>query len=116
MKSGSTSDGVKVSGDFGKTAKATFDEPLKATSIERTVVTKGTGVTPKEGQTVNAVVTAYLGTGKSLGTQPLKLAVGSGSIPASFRAGVECLPVGSRVVVTDSATDIDTDIEGDGPS
>jgi len=106
VKSGSTSDGVKVSGDFGKTAKATFDEPLKATSIERTVVTKGTGVTPKKGQTVNAVVTAYLGTGKSLGTQPLKLAVGSGSIPASFRAGVECLPVGSRVVVTDSATDI----------
>ena len=106
VKSGSTSDGVKVTGDFGKSPKATFDEPLKATSIQRTVVKKGTGATPKQGQTVNAVVTAYLGTGKSLGSQPLKLAIGSSSIPASFRAGVECLPLGSRVVVTDSASDI----------
>lgn len=106
VKTGSTSESVKVSGSFGKTATATFTKPLKATGMQRTVLTKGAGATPKEGQTVNAVVTAYLGTGKSLGTQPLKLAIGSASIPVAFRAGVSCLPLGSRTVVTDSAADI----------
>lgn len=106
VKPGSSSNGVKVSGAFGKKATATFAKPLKSEGLQRTVLTKGTGVTPKDGQTVNAMVTAYLGSGKSLGTSPLKLAIGSTSIPVAFRAGLSCLPIGSRTVVTDTAGDI----------
>jgi peptidylprolyl isomerase len=104
--SGKTSDAVKVTGDFGKSQKATFDNPLKATQLERTVVTKGTGQTTKKGDTVNTLVTVYLGTGKSLGTQPLPILVGSGAIPPLFEAGAACLPVGTRTVITDSAKDV----------
>jgi peptidylprolyl isomerase len=106
VKPGSASAGVKVSGAFGKKATATFTKPLKSDGLQRTVLTKGTGVTPKDGQTVNAIVTAYLGSGKALGTSPLKLAIGSTSIPVAFRAGLSCLPIGSRTVVTDTAGDI----------
>jgi FKBP-type peptidyl-prolyl cis-trans isomerase len=107
VKSGATSGSVKVTGAFGKTTtKATFKKPLKATALQRTIQTLGTGAKTSKGQTVNTEVTVYLGTGKSLGTQPLSLAVGSASIPKAFTAGAACLPVGSRSVVTDSAKDI----------
>jgi peptidylprolyl isomerase len=104
--SGDTSDGVKVTGDFGKKPTATFDKPLKADGLERTIVTKGTGETTTDGETVNALVTVYLGTGKSLGTQPLSITVGSSSIPDVFEAGAACLPIGSRTVATVPAKDV----------
>jgi peptidylprolyl isomerase len=104
--SGKASDAVKVTGDFGKTQKATYDEPLKTTDLERTVLTQGKGATTKKGDSVNALVSVYLGTGKSLGTQPLTILVGSNTIPALFEAGAACLPVGSRTVSTQKASDV----------
>lgn len=104
--SGKTSEAVKVSGDFGKTQKATYDKPLTATDLERTVVTKGSGAATKKGDSVNALVSVYLGTGKSLGTQPLTILVGSDTIPALFEAGAACLPVGTRTVSTQKAADV----------
>ena len=106
VKSGDTSDSVTVGGTFGKKPTATFDKPLKATSLERTISKVGTGDKTEKGQTVNAMISVYTGAGKLLGTQPLTIAVGSASIPKAFTAGVACLPVGSRAVVTDSAKDI----------
>lgn len=105
--SGSTSEGVKVSGDFGKTQTATFKTPLKATGIERTVVTKGTGEVTKSGETVDTLVSVYLGKdGKSLGSQPVSLTVGDASMIKAFLAGIDCVPLGSRVVVTAPAKDM----------
>ena len=107
VKSGKTSDAVKVTGDFGKTQTATFDTPLKATELQRTVVTKGDGATPADGDQVDTIVSAYLGSeGKSLGTQPLTLTIGDDKIIKAFSAGVECVPFGSRVVVTVPAKDM----------
>ena len=45
--SGSASDSVKVAGDAGKPATATFTSPLETSSIERTVVSDGTGAEVK---------------------------------------------------------------------
>jgi peptidylprolyl isomerase len=105
--SGSTSEAVKVTGDFGKTQTATFKTPLKATGIERTVVTKGTGEATKPGETVDTLVSVYLGKdGKALGSQPVPLTVGDASMIKAFLAGVDCVPVGSRVVVTAPAKDM----------
>jgi peptidylprolyl isomerase len=104
--SGKTSEGVKVSGEFGKKQTATFDKPLKADALERTIVTKGDGETTADGETVNALVTVYLGSGKSLGTQPLSIPVGSATIPDVFEAGAACLPIGTRTVATVPAKDV----------
>lgn len=105
--SGSTSEGVKVTGDFGKTQTATFKTPLKATGIQRTVVTQGTGEVTKAGQTVDTLVSVYLGKdGKALGSQPVSLTVGDASMIKAFLAGIDCVPVGSRVVVTSPAKDM----------
>lgn len=107
IKSGKTSDAVKVTGDFGKTQTATFAKPLKADTLERTVVTTGTGEKPAKGDQVDTVVSAFLGTaGTALGTQPLTLTVGDSQIIPAFAAGVECVPYGSRVVVTVPAKDM----------
>lgn len=100
IKSGKASDAVKVTGEFGKTQTATFAKPLKAEKLERTVVAEGDGDKTADGDEVDTVVSAYLGTdGKALGTQPLTLTVGDASIIKAFAAGVECVPFGSRVVV-----------------
>lgn len=107
LSSGATSDAVKVAGSLGtKTPKITFKKPLKAKGLQRTVLTKGTGASTAAGDVVNTMVTVYLGTGKSLGTQPLSLAVESSSIPKAFAAGAACLPIGTRSVVTDTAKDV----------
>ena len=105
--SGDVSDAVKVTGDFGKTQKATFDTPLKATKIERTVVSKGSGEMTKDGQNLDVLLSAYLGKdASSLGTQSVTLPVGDSAMIEAFAAGVDCLPIGSRVVVTAPAKDM----------
>lgn len=106
-KSGNTSDSIKVSGDFGKSLKGDFPTPLKATSLERTLITKGDGKTTAKGDNLNVVLSAFLGsTGKSLTTEPAKFKVGDSGLPAAFDATVACVPIGSRVAVTVPAKDI----------
>ncbi|MGO4257655.1 FKBP-type peptidyl-prolyl cis-trans isomerase [Marmoricola sp. RAF53] len=107
IKSGDASDAVKVTGEFGKTQTATFEKPLKADELQRTVVTKGDGATTADGDEVDTIVSAYLGgDGKSLGTQPLSLTVGDDQVIEAFSAGISCVPFGSRVVVTVPAKDM----------
>ncbi|HEX7738703.1 MAG TPA: FKBP-type peptidyl-prolyl cis-trans isomerase [Marmoricola sp.] len=108
VKSGSVSESVKTSGDIGQPA-ATFDKPLKATGLERTIVKVGSGEKTEKGQNVNVAISVYLGTGKELGkaqTGTLPVGVSSSSLPKAFAAGAACLPVGSRAVVTDTAKDV----------
>jgi peptidylprolyl isomerase len=98
--SGKASDAVKVTGDFGKTQTATFDKPLEADGLQRTIVTKGTGDVTKPNDEVETLVSAYTGKdGKSLGTTPLTLTVADKSLIDAFSAAIECVPFGSRVVV-----------------
>lgn len=105
--SGKTSDSVEVAGEFGKKQTAEFKTPLKATELERTLVTTGDGEDTADGETVDALLSVYLGKdGKSLGSQPVPLTVGDDQIPEAFTAAVDCVPIGSRVVVTASAADI----------
>jgi len=105
--SGDTSKSVKVTGEFGKTQTATFKTPLKATDLERTVLTEGTGAKTTAGQTMDSLVSVYLGKdGKALGSQPVSLTVGDSSVIKAFTAGIDCVPIGSRVVVTAPAKDM----------
>ena len=108
--SGSASDAVKVSGTFGKPdPKATFSAPLevKKDDLQRTVVDEGDGDETTEGDQVEAVITVYNGrTGKQALSQEAALMAGDDKTFEAFRAGVECLPTGSRVVTTVSAGDV----------
>lgn len=106
LKDGPVSGSVKVSGAFGKAQKATFKSPLKAFDTERTIVKKGNGEPTHKGETVNTLVTVYVGNGESKGTQPLSLTVGNSAIPDAFSAGVACLPLGTRSVTTTKASDV----------
>jgi FKBP-type peptidyl-prolyl cis-trans isomerase len=104
---GKSSDAVKVTGDIGTKQTATFGTPLAATDIERTVLTKGSGPATTKGQTVDTLISVYLGKdGKALGSQPVSLTVGDGSMIKAFTAGIDCVPIGSRVVVAAPAKDM----------
>jgi FKBP-type peptidyl-prolyl cis-trans isomerase len=98
---GDTSKSVDVEGTFGKKQTATFESPLKADELQHTLVTEGDGDYPQDGDELDVLVTIYSGTtGKSLGSQNAALTVGDEQILEAFRTGVDCVPVGSRSVIT----------------
>ncbi|MGI9822285.1 FKBP-type peptidyl-prolyl cis-trans isomerase [Agromyces sp. Marseille-Q5079] len=99
LSSGELSDGVKVEGDFGAAPTATFDTPLEAEELQRTVVTEGDGETTAAGDSVNAVVTVFSGaSGDQLFSQPATITAGDTSVFEAFLAGVDCVPTGTRTV------------------
>ncbi|SKB07792.1 FKBP-type peptidyl-prolyl cis-trans isomerase [Aeromicrobium choanae] len=108
--SGASSDAVKVSGEFGKTGpKATFTAPLaaKADDLQRTVVDDGDGDDTSKGDQVEAVITVFNGRdGKQALSEQATLTAGDDKTFEAFRAGIECVPTGSRVVTTVSASDV----------
>jgi peptidylprolyl isomerase len=93
---------VKVTGDVGSEASATFDKPLSVTKIQREVVKEGSGQKVKAGDLIEYALTAYnIETGAKLG------AVGYGKgevLPSQISADSPlgqvfgCAPVGTRVV------------------
>lgn len=108
LKSGKSSDSIKVAGDFLKTPTVTVPSPLKTSDVERTVLIKGKGTEAKAGTSVDIALAAYNGTtGKALtadvgfdGQATQTITVDDKTyVPGLVRA-VECLPVGSRVVLT----------------
>ncbi|MCD9155434.1 FKBP-type peptidyl-prolyl cis-trans isomerase [Aeromicrobium duanguangcaii] len=109
-QSGSSSDAVKVSGEFGQRGpKATFKAPLtvKADDLQRTVVDEGKGDDTAKGEQVEAVITVFNGrTGKQALSEPATLTVGDDKTFEAFRASIECVPTGSRVVTTVVASDV----------
>lgn len=108
--SGATSDAVKVSGEFGETGpKATFTAPLeaKADELQRTVVDDGKGDDTAEGDQVEAIISVFNGrTGKQALSEAATLTVGDENTFEAFRAGIECVPTGSRVVTSVLASDV----------
>lgn len=108
VKSGSSSDSIKVSGGFLKTPDVTVPAPLKTSDIERTVVIKGKGKEVKAGSSIDIALAAYNGTtGKSLttpagfdGQATQSITVDDKAFVPGLVRAVECLPVGSRVVLT----------------
>lgn len=108
VKSGSSSDSIKVSGGFLKTPDVTVPAPLKTSDMERTVVIKGKGAEAKAGSSVDIALAAYNGTtGKSLttpagfdGQATQSITVDDKAFVPGLVRAVECLPVGSRVVLT----------------
>ena len=111
VKSGSTSDSVKVAGDFRATPSVTMPKPLTASDLQRTVVIKGHGSEVKGGDTIDIGLAAYNGTtGKQItpsagfgntATQTVQVD-DKAFVPGLVRA-VECLPIGTRVVLTSPA-------------
>jgi FKBP-type peptidyl-prolyl cis-trans isomerase len=105
VSSGTLSDGVQVSGDFGASPTATFTTPLQAEKLERTVVIKGDGETTKAGDDVNAIVSAFSGTtGQKVFSQPATIAAGDDTVFEAFLAGIDCVPTGSRTVTVAPAS------------
>lgn len=111
-KSGSVSDAVKVAGAKGAEPTVTFSKPLKATSTERSYVTKGSGEEADKGTTVDVALVAYNATsGAKLtsngyaGTATIPITVGDNTMIPGLTDAIECAPVGSRLVTTASAKD-----------
>jgi peptidylprolyl isomerase len=113
VKSGATSTSVKVTGDYRATPKVSFPTPLKATDVERTVVVTGKGTEVKGGSSVDIALAAYNGTtGKELTASqgfdtsaPATIQVDDKAFVPGLVRAVECLHVGSRVVLTAPAKD-----------
>ncbi|WP_285116918.1 FKBP-type peptidyl-prolyl cis-trans isomerase [Leifsonia sp. fls2-241-R2A-40a] len=113
VKSGDTSKSVKVTGDYRAAPKVSFDAPLKAKDVERTVVITGHGAEAKGGSSVDIALAAYNGTtGKELtaaqgfdGSAPATVQVNDKAFVPGLVRAVECLSVGSRVVLTAPAKD-----------
>lgn len=107
FKSGAASDAVKVTGAFGKAQAATFAKGLTADAIQRTVLVAGTGPKTVKGDEVNTLISAFKASdGSTLGTQPLPITVGNSATIGAFAAGVDCVPMQSRVVVVVPARDL----------
>jgi len=123
FESGSTSEAVEVSGEFGKAdPTATFSTPqeIEPDDLQRTVVDEGDGDVTEPGDQVEAVISIFNGrTGDRALSQPATLTVGDENTFEAFRAGIECVPTGSRLVTTVAAADVygdaglaDLDIKG----
>ncbi|MFF2388100.1 FKBP-type peptidyl-prolyl cis-trans isomerase [Agromyces sp. NPDC058064] len=99
VESGALSDGVKVEGEFPGASTATFTAPLETDELQRTIAIEGDGDTTEAGQKINAVVSLYSGTsGEQLLSQPAQITVGDETVFDAFRAGIDCVPLGSRTV------------------
>jgi FKBP-type peptidyl-prolyl cis-trans isomerase len=107
--SGSASDSVKVAGDAGKPATATFTSPLETSSIERTVVSDGTGAEVKAGDFVSYAFTAYYSDNGqqagSLGYTAGELLPQQLSPESTLGQFIGCVKVGARLVITNPSTE-----------
>lgn len=105
LSSGSLSDGVEVTGDFGSAPTATFTIPLEAEELERTIAIEGDGDETVAGDPVNAIVSAFSGTsGEQVFSQPATITVGDDSVFEAFLAGIDCVPTGTRTVTVAPAS------------
>lgn len=107
VEAGEQSDAVEVEGEFGASPTATFETPLEADDLQRTIAIEGDGDVTASGDEVSAVVTAFKGSdGTQVFSQPASLTVGDGSLYEGFLAGVDCVAIGSRVVTVAPAASV----------
>ena len=104
---GSASKAIKVTGDAGGELKAEFKTPLTTKELQRTILKKGDGDVTAKGDTVELQLSVFKGSdGTSAASEAMKLPVGDAQLPPAFLAGIECVPVGSRVVVVVPSSDV----------
>lgn len=104
VKAGKASGAVKVTGKNGAVPKIEVAKSVKATKLERTVLTPGKGAATKADEIVSARLTIFNPrTGKKLQSQAGQIQVGSTQNPPYIAAGVDCVKVGARVVTTTPA-------------
>ena len=115
---GDATKAVTVTGGFNEKPTVTFATPLHAITTQRVVLQTGTGDVIADGQDVSINFSAYDGTtGTSLADTPYdnetyltvsnKLSAdpaAGGALPGIVKA-VQCLPIGSRVLVVTSPAD-----------
>ncbi len=105
--SGDESESVKVSGDFGKEVTAEFTTPFEATELQRTIVDEGDGDVTAAGDSVDLRINVFKGTtGEPAIAEDATFTAGDPQIFPAFLAGIDCVPVGSRVVTTIPAADL----------
>lgn len=96
---------VTVAGDFGSAPTVTFPTPIVANSIQRSDVITGTGPRVSTGDLVLLQFTLLSGDtaeGSAYSQAPGPIALTDKTAPALTK-GLECVSVGSRVVIVSSA-------------
>ncbi|WGD37976.1 FKBP-type peptidyl-prolyl cis-trans isomerase [Lysinibacter sp. HNR] len=106
--SGSQSDSIKVTGEFGEQPTVEFSTPLKVDGVQRTILIEGDGDIIVEGDTVKSRLTLVNGVdGEQIASEELDLPVDSSVLPTpGWLAIADCMPVGSRAVTTMSGADL----------
>ncbi|MFL6059646.1 MAG: FKBP-type peptidyl-prolyl cis-trans isomerase [Marmoricola sp.] len=106
-KAGGISDAVKVTGDFGTNVTVSFPKTAKATTLQRTVITKGSGAAVAKGDVADVGVTLYNGTtGKLINQLSTKFTSGDAAIGKDLLATIDCTNFGSRVAAAFPAKDL----------
>lgn len=113
---------VSVSGAFGKKPDVTVPTPIATTKTEVATITAGDGEKVVDGTPVSIDFTLFDGTtGQELensgynGTTPNPITVG-GSTLGPLADGLKCSTVGSRVVVTMKASELNASAQGSAPT
>ena len=82
-----------------RNADGDLHHPAEATELERTIAIEGDGDDTVAGEPINVVVTAFSGTsGEQVFSQPTTIKAGDEAVFEAFRAGIDCVPIGSRTV------------------
>ncbi|MDQ1552761.1 MAG: hypothetical protein QOD50_2183 [Actinomycetota bacterium] len=105
VKSGSVSNAISVSANYGKTPTVKIKSPVgKVTTTQRTVIKAGTGKVAKKSTRVTADFAVYNGTtGKELSStgfdgKSVPFTVDSDHVLAGLAKTLQCTTAGSRVV------------------
>lgn len=113
LASGAASDAVAVKGDTGADLELTSKLPLKATTLERTVLAEGEGKVVEDGQTVAVAMTMFNGkTGEAMQQQPEgPVPFTSGTLVPWAEAGFRCAVPGQQVALTASFSEMYGDLD-----
>lgn len=110
--SGPISEAIKVSGDFDKEPKVTFNAPVSVDALQRTVLTKGDGAEIQDGATAQIHFSLYNGeTGDSIdstgydASQLFQATIDETALLPGLVKTIRCSTVGSRVVSVVPASD-----------
>jgi peptidylprolyl isomerase len=106
---GDASKAVTASGDVGDSPAVEFPTPLIAEETQRSVLVEGEGAPAAAGAIVRANYVYFDGSTGAAGTETTGLLTAS-DVAKSLGQALECVTVGSRVVVVGPATDLFPDV------
>lgn len=106
LASGTASDSVEVSGDFGGDVTWAFDSAISADATQRTVVTEGDGdLLVEDGTTANLTYSMFNGTtgellesSSQISDEPIPFAYETGTSMPGLEKVLDCATAGSRIV------------------